>query len=112
MDVPCVQDRVFYFPQGHIELLPEPTEQHLRQMKNQKSPKYNLPSKILCRVIDVKCLVMFIFFWFLMLCYVFLIGNVYLIILSPDFCESTSSFKWHFQTCATDLLYQFQYDNA
>ncbi|XLT13393.1 hypothetical protein HN51_059083 [Arachis hypogaea] len=31
---------------------------------------------------------------------------------SPGFCESTSSFKWHFQTCATDLLYQFQYDNA
>ncbi|XLR15345.1 hypothetical protein S83_043283, partial [Arachis hypogaea] len=56
MDVPCVQDRVFYFPQGHIELLPEPTEQDLRQMKNQKSPKYDLPSKILCRVIDVKCL--------------------------------------------------------
>ncbi|KAL1347128.1 hypothetical protein AAHE18_08G236400 [Arachis hypogaea] len=56
MDVPCVQDRVFYFPQGHIELLPEPTEQELRQMKNQKSPKYDLPSKILCRVIDVKCL--------------------------------------------------------
>ncbi|XLT55538.1 hypothetical protein HN873_048142 [Arachis hypogaea] len=44
MDVPCVQDRVFYFPQGHIELLPEPTEQDLRQMKNQKSPKYDLPS--------------------------------------------------------------------
>lgn len=21
MDVPCVQDRVFYFPQGHIELV-------------------------------------------------------------------------------------------
>ncbi|RYQ98508.1 hypothetical protein Ahy_B07g086237 [Arachis hypogaea] len=56
MDVPCVQDRVFYFPQGHIELFPEPTEQDLRQMKNQKSPKYDLPSKILCRVIDVKCL--------------------------------------------------------
>ncbi|XLT90586.1 hypothetical protein HN873_012261 [Arachis hypogaea] len=34
----------FYFPQGHIELLPEPTEQDLRQMKNQKSPKYDLPS--------------------------------------------------------------------
>ncbi|XP_057745121.1 cyclin-dependent kinase F-4-like [Arachis stenosperma] len=31
---------------------------------------------------------------------------------SPGFCESISSFKWHFQTCATDLLYQFQYDNA
>ncbi|QHO19595.1 Cyclin-dependent kinase [Arachis hypogaea] len=31
---------------------------------------------------------------------------------SPGFCESTSSFKWHFQTCVTDLLYQFQYDNA
>ncbi|QHN77749.1 Auxin response factor [Arachis hypogaea] len=44
MDVPCVQDKVFYFPQGHIELLPEPTEQDLRQMKNQKSPKYDLPS--------------------------------------------------------------------
>ncbi|XLU53930.1 hypothetical protein S245_048578, partial [Arachis hypogaea] len=44
MDVPCVQDRVFYFPQGHIELLPEPTEQDLRQMKNHKSPKYDLPS--------------------------------------------------------------------
>ncbi|XLT78219.1 hypothetical protein HN873_034493 [Arachis hypogaea] len=44
MNVPCVQDRVFYFPQGHIELLPEPTEQYLRQMKNQKSPKYDLPS--------------------------------------------------------------------
>ncbi|XLR15592.1 hypothetical protein S83_043530 [Arachis hypogaea] len=44
MDVPCVQDRVFYFPQGHIELLSEPTKQDLRQMKNQKSPEYDLPS--------------------------------------------------------------------
>ncbi|MED6194453.1 Arf11p [Stylosanthes scabra] len=56
MDVPCVQDKVFYFPQGHIELLPEPTEQELRQMMDEKSPKYDLPSKILCRVIDVQCL--------------------------------------------------------
>ncbi|MED6110469.1 hypothetical protein PIB30_043221 [Stylosanthes scabra] len=41
---------------GPLMDLPEPTEQELRQMMDQKSPKYDLPSKILCQVIDVKCL--------------------------------------------------------
>ncbi|MED6110470.1 Arf11p [Stylosanthes scabra] len=41
---------------GGCVQLPEPTEQELRQMMDQKTPKYDIPSKILFRVIDAKCL--------------------------------------------------------
>ncbi|XP_065872571.1 auxin response factor 2B [Euphorbia lathyris] len=47
--VPREQERVFYFPQGHIEQV----EASTNQVADQQMPIYNLPSKILCRVINV-----------------------------------------------------------
>ncbi|KAG1370206.1 auxin response factor 23 [Cocos nucifera] len=48
--VPRVGERVFYFPQGHIEQV----EASTNQVADQQMPVYNLPSKILCRVINVQ----------------------------------------------------------
>lgn len=48
--VPRERERVFYFPQGHIEQV----EASTNQVADQKMPVYNLPSKILCRVINVQ----------------------------------------------------------
>ncbi|XP_057478902.1 auxin response factor 9-like [Actinidia eriantha] len=48
VDVPRIQERVFYFPQGHMEQLEASTNQEL----NQRIPLFNLPSKILCRVVN------------------------------------------------------------
>ncbi|KAG1335008.1 putative 3-oxoacyl-[acyl-carrier-protein] synthase I, chloroplastic [Cocos nucifera] len=50
VEVPRVNERVFYFPQGHMEQLEASTNQEL----NQKIPRFNLPSKILCRVFNVQ----------------------------------------------------------
>nr|QCI44197.1 ARF9 [Lilium hybrid cultivar] len=50
VDIPRVEERVFYFPQGHMEQLEASTNQEL----NQQIPLFNLPSKILCRVIHVQ----------------------------------------------------------
>ncbi|KAL7159881.1 hypothetical protein ABFS83_01G056800 [Erythranthe nasuta] len=50
VDVPKVGERVYYFPQGHMEQLEASTNQEL----NQRIPMFNLPSKILCRVFDIK----------------------------------------------------------
>ncbi|XP_049365531.1 auxin response factor 2B [Solanum verrucosum] len=47
--VPCEDELVFYFPQGHIEQV----EASTNQASDQQMPVYNLPSKILCRVINV-----------------------------------------------------------
>ncbi|KAH9329296.1 hypothetical protein KI387_001404, partial [Taxus chinensis] len=47
--VPRIGERVFYFPQGHIEQVEASTNQEAEQ----QMPSYNLPSKILCRVINV-----------------------------------------------------------
>ncbi|CAN8251939.1 unnamed protein product [Cochlearia groenlandica] len=47
--VPRQDDRVFYFPQGHIEQV----EASTNQAAEQQMPLYDLPSKILCRVIHV-----------------------------------------------------------
>ncbi|KAJ7957179.1 Auxin response factor [Quillaja saponaria] len=47
--VPREGERVFYFPQGHIEQV----EASTNQVADQQMPIYNLPSKILCRVINV-----------------------------------------------------------
>ncbi|MQL96263.1 hypothetical protein Taro_028936 [Colocasia esculenta] len=47
--VPRQGDRVFYFPQGHIEQVEASTNQSC----NQQMPLYDLPPKILCRVINV-----------------------------------------------------------
>ncbi|RDX78217.1 Auxin response factor 2, partial [Mucuna pruriens] len=47
--VPREGERVFYFPQGHIEQV----EASTNQVAEQHMPVYNLPPKILCRVINV-----------------------------------------------------------
>ncbi|KAI4343553.1 hypothetical protein L6164_010889 [Bauhinia variegata] len=47
--VPREGERVFYFPQGHIEQV----EASTNQVADQHMPVYDLPSKILCRVINV-----------------------------------------------------------
>nr|QCE20960.1 auxin response factor 9 [Siraitia grosvenorii] len=52
VEVPRVHEKVFYFPQGHMEQLEASTNQEL----NQKLPSFNLPSKILCHVVDVRLL--------------------------------------------------------
>ncbi|XAR70154.1 hypothetical protein NMG60_11026924 [Bertholletia excelsa] len=50
VDVPRVQEKVFYFPQGHMEQLEVSTNQEL----NQQIPLFKIPSMILCRVIDIQ----------------------------------------------------------
>ncbi|KAH7862066.1 hypothetical protein Vadar_034324 [Vaccinium darrowii] len=50
VDVPRHGERVFYFPQGHMEQLQASTNQEL----NQQIPLFNLPSKILCRVMNIQ----------------------------------------------------------
>ncbi|KAL3655095.1 Auxin response factor 2B [Castilleja foliolosa] len=47
--VPREQELVFYFPQGHIEQVEASTNQNA----DQQMPLYNLPHKILCRVVNV-----------------------------------------------------------
>lgn len=47
--VPRVGERVFYFSQGHIEQVAASTN----QVADQQMPVYNLPAKILCRVVNV-----------------------------------------------------------
>ncbi|XP_038686461.1 auxin response factor 2-like isoform X2 [Tripterygium wilfordii] len=48
--VPREGERVFYFPQGHIEQV----EASTNQVADQQMPLYDLPSKILCRVMNVQ----------------------------------------------------------
>ncbi|XWS47752.1 hypothetical protein CRYUN_Cryun13aG0011600 [Craigia yunnanensis] len=48
--VPREGERVFYFPQGHIEQV----EASTNQVADQQMPVYSLPSKILCRVINLQ----------------------------------------------------------
>ncbi|KAL8062919.1 hypothetical protein ABFS82_02G176300 [Erythranthe guttata] len=50
VDVPCNRERVYYFPQGHMEQLEASTNQEL----DQQIPLFNLPSKILCRIVDIQ----------------------------------------------------------
>ncbi|KAL2547609.1 Auxin response factor 9 [Forsythia ovata] len=52
VDVPKMSERVYYFPQGHMEQLEASTNQEL----NQRIPMFNLPSKILCRVMNIQLL--------------------------------------------------------
>ncbi|CAA6665752.1 unnamed protein product [Spirodela intermedia] len=49
VEVPRLGSRVYYFPQGHMEQLQASTNQEL----DQKIPLFNLPTKILCRVVNV-----------------------------------------------------------
>ncbi|KAF2532332.1 hypothetical protein F2Q70_00033000 [Brassica cretica] len=53
VDVPQAEERVFYFPQGHMEQLEASTQQDLNAVKPTK-PLFDLPPKILCRVMDVR----------------------------------------------------------
>ncbi|XP_073029111.1 auxin response factor 18-like [Primulina eburnea] len=52
VDVPCNGERVYYFPQGHMEQLEASTNQE----SNLQIPKFNLPPKILCHVLNVHLL--------------------------------------------------------
>nr|KYP37530.1 Auxin response factor 9 [Cajanus cajan] len=52
VEVPRAGQRVFYFPQGHMEQVKVSTNQEL----NQRIPLFKLPSKILCRVVNVHLL--------------------------------------------------------
>ncbi|KAK4411518.1 Auxin response factor 18 [Sesamum angolense] len=52
VDVPRKGERVYYFPQGHMEQLEASTNQEL----NLQIPRFNLPSKILCRVVYIQLL--------------------------------------------------------
>lgn len=50
VDVPRRGERVFYFPQGHMEQLKASTNQE----SDQQIHLFNLPSKILCQVINIQ----------------------------------------------------------
>lgn len=50
VNVPRQGERVYYFPQGHMEQLEASTHQGLEQ----QMPSFNLPSKILCKVVNVE----------------------------------------------------------
>jgi auxin response factor len=52
VDIPQIGEKVFYFPQGHMEQLAASTNQEL----NQQIPHFNLPPKILCRVVHTQLL--------------------------------------------------------
>ncbi|KAG2240361.1 hypothetical protein Bca52824_090851 [Brassica carinata] len=51
VDVPQAEERVYYFPQGHMEQVLEASTQ---QDLNTKKPLFDLPPKILCRVMNVR----------------------------------------------------------
>ncbi|XP_048335314.2 auxin response factor 1 [Ziziphus jujuba] len=48
--LPREEERVYYFPQGHMEQL----EASMHQVLEQQMPSFNLPSKILCKVVHVQ----------------------------------------------------------
>ncbi|XP_056696310.1 auxin response factor 1 isoform X2 [Spinacia oleracea] len=50
VNVPREGERVYYFPQGHMEQLEASTHQGL----DQQMPSFNLPSKILCKVAHIE----------------------------------------------------------
>ncbi|XP_020595729.1 auxin response factor 9-like [Phalaenopsis equestris] len=50
VEIPRVGERVYYFPQGHMEQLEASTNQEL----DQRIPFFPLPSKILCRVLNIE----------------------------------------------------------
>lgn len=52
VDVPKAKERVYYFPQGHMEQLEASTNQEL----NQRIPMFGLPPKILCNVVAIQLL--------------------------------------------------------
>uniref|UniRef100_A0A1J3IZW1 Auxin response factor n=1 Tax=Noccaea caerulescens TaxID=107243 RepID=A0A1J3IZW1_NOCCA len=50
VELPLAEERVFYFPQGHMEQLVASTNQGIN---SDEIPVFNLPPKILCRVLSV-----------------------------------------------------------
>ncbi|XP_074265012.1 auxin response factor 9-like isoform X2 [Silene latifolia] len=52
VEIPRLDERVYYFPQGHMEQLEASTNEEL----NDRIHMFNLPSKILCRVMDIALL--------------------------------------------------------
>ncbi|KAL1313296.1 auxin response factor 9 isoform X5 [Arachis ipaensis] len=56
VDVPRTGERVYYFPQGHMEQLQASTNQEVNQELSQQIPHFNLPTKILCRVVHIQLL--------------------------------------------------------
>ncbi|KAI5658161.1 hypothetical protein M9H77_26954 [Catharanthus roseus] len=50
VNVPREGERVYYFPQGHMEQLEASTHQGL----DQQLPSFNLPAKILCKVMNIQ----------------------------------------------------------
>ncbi|KAL0771789.1 hypothetical protein Bca101_036940 [Brassica carinata] len=48
--LPREEERVYYFPEGHMEQL----EASMHQGLEQQMPSFNLPSKILCKVINIQ----------------------------------------------------------
>ncbi|OAY39602.1 auxin response factor 1 isoform X2 [Manihot esculenta] len=50
VNLPRDGERVYYFPQGHMEQL----EASMHQGLEQHMPSFNLPSKILCKVVNVQ----------------------------------------------------------
>ncbi|XP_020698091.1 auxin response factor 9 [Dendrobium catenatum] len=50
VEIPRVEDRVYYFPQGHMEQLEASTNQEL----DHRIPLFSLPYKILCRVLHIE----------------------------------------------------------
>ncbi|KAL8138786.1 hypothetical protein V2J09_004787 [Rumex salicifolius] len=50
VEIPRLGERVYYFPQGHMEQLEASTNQEL----NQTIPLFSLPPKILCRVAHIE----------------------------------------------------------
>ncbi|KAL5701460.1 hypothetical protein ACHQM5_026791 [Ranunculus cassubicifolius] len=48
--VPTLGEKVYYFPQGHLEQI----EAYTKQETNVQMPKYDLPWKILCTVVNVQ----------------------------------------------------------
>ncbi|KAJ3675502.1 hypothetical protein LUZ60_004544 [Juncus effusus] len=51
ISLPKPEERVYYFPQGHMEQLEASMSQRFDQ---QQLPKFNLPSKLLCKVMNVQ----------------------------------------------------------
>ncbi|PWA79843.1 Aux/IAA-ARF-dimerization [Artemisia annua] len=52
VDIPRDGERVFYFPQGHMEQLEATTNQDMKE----RIPQFNLKSKILCHVVHTQLL--------------------------------------------------------
>ncbi|KAI3770460.1 hypothetical protein L6452_01594 [Arctium lappa] len=50
VNVPREGERVYYFPQGHMEQL----EASMHQGLDQQLPSFNLPAKILCKVVNIQ----------------------------------------------------------